>query len=596
MTDPITSYRRIDTGRGIVYRLPGRPLGKLRWLAVLPFLFAFLVFSFAATWIGGLVNSAFSMGSGGSGSGVVQWIPLVFALFGLLPAMAGLVPTMIGLSMLAGRNEIIVRNGRLYAVDCVGFLRWTRKRKLETVDKLNVASPPAAGEFTRDLAGIVAISEDRKRPFIVAWGYPHGMLKPLADELAAECEGKRAVDSIDEPAEPIVVEEVTMDLAGEVVDESDSDEIPEQPSESRCILEERKDGLTLTVPPAGLFKGSKGLFFFSILWNGFLVIFTGMGIAQREWTMVLFSLIFWAVGIGLVLASINMGRRQTIIDVVDGALLISRRSLFGTKQHEWTREELASVHVGPSGMEVNEEPVMNLRIRPREGKEVGILTELDDEELHWVAANLRAALAVGRDSSGGGQVGTGLNPTDIPAQPAASRTIVERYREGPTFTVPPAGIWKGSKGLFFFSIIWLGMSMGIAGTMTVASLRGGSVFDALVPAAFLLVFSGIGVAMLLGSINMGRRKAILDVARTEFIVSRQSIFGIKQHQWSREDLKSILVAPSGTVVNGRPIMCLKIEPRGGTALKMLSQLDDNELEWLAAELREALGLSVGEAA
>ena len=42
-----------------------------------------------------------------------------------------------------------------------------------------------------------------------------------------------------------------------------------QPNSSPIEVEEAADGVTLQVPPQGIWRGSKGLFVFSLFWNGF---------------------------------------------------------------------------------------------------------------------------------------------------------------------------------------------------------------------------------------------------------------------------------------------------------------------------------------
>jgi hypothetical protein len=42
------------------------------------------------------------------------------------------------------------------------------------------------------------------------------------------------------------------------------------------------DSLTLRVPPAGIRKGSKGLIFFAIFWNAFMIIFTLAAVGAGE--------------------------------------------------------------------------------------------------------------------------------------------------------------------------------------------------------------------------------------------------------------------------------------------------------------------------
>ena len=41
---------------------------------------------------------------------------------------------------------------------------------------------------------------------------------------------------------------------------------------------------------------------------------------------------------------------------------------------------------------------------------------------------------------------------DVVPQPPANTTIkIDRFSDGLTITVPPAGLWRGTRGLFFFA-------------------------------------------------------------------------------------------------------------------------------------------------
>ena len=167
-----------------------------------------------------------------------------------------------------------------------------------------------------------------------------------------------------------------------------------------ATLQENPDGITLTLPAAGLVKGSRGLFGFSIAWCGFMVIFTGLTVVgpllgatangqANTWIFGLFCAVFWAIGIFLMVAAVNMGRRHAIIDVVEDVLLVNRQNLFGLKSHQWTKKQLASISVGPSGMEVNDVPVLELKIGPRDGKTLGVFAGRNEDELRWIAWELR---------------------------------------------------------------------------------------------------------------------------------------------------------------------------------------------------------------
>ena len=50
------------------------------------------------------------------------------------------------------------------------------------------------------------------------------------------------------------------------------------------------------------------------------------------------------------------------------------------------------IEVGPSGTEVNDVPINELQIHLISGKKRGLLSQRRDEELRWIAAELRKAL------------------------------------------------------------------------------------------------------------------------------------------------------------------------------------------------------------
>ena len=75
-------------------------------------------------------------------------------------------------------------------------------------------------------------------------------------------------------------------------------------------------------------------------------------------------------------------------------LHVAQAGLFGAKRWDWPREEIADIRAGPSGMEVNNRPVLELQVHPRSGKKAGFLAGRDEAELRWMATRLRRALRV----------------------------------------------------------------------------------------------------------------------------------------------------------------------------------------------------------
>ena len=361
---------------------------------------------FAGFWVGIILKDLLA-GQGPSGWPAIGL--LVPSLPGLLVGLALLVVGS-AIARNAVRAEIELSNGQLRAIERFGPLRWTRKRPIEKVEQLildkairKAAITRAGSDVPVDLAPnllVIRAQGQQMKPLFIAPGYPRSVLEALAHELA-DSVGAGVPAKLFDDDEPGV----------QVLDHSDLDEaamaeeverIPEQPTGSSAILDRRDGELTLTVPPAGLWRGSKGLFAFSLLWNGFMVVFTSLLLwfalsgEDDVWPLALFAIPFWAVGIGMLLAAINMGRRRAILDVVGDTLLITRAGPFGTKQQEFRADTIAAIRAGASGMEVNEVPVIELQIHPRDGKKCGLLSQRKDDELKWIAAVLRDAVGVGK--------------------------------------------------------------------------------------------------------------------------------------------------------------------------------------------------------
>jgi hypothetical protein len=179
------------------------------------------------------------------------------------------------------------------------------------------------------------------------------------------------------------------------------------PAGSSISVDRFPDGLTIQVPPAGLWQGAKGLFVIALIWNGFFLVLSPCLLAaifnpgaQRHgnpqviWVLPLILSIFWFAGIGLLLASINMCRRKAAIAVTGSTLMVIQTGLFGTKQREWPPGEVEAVRAGPSGMTVNDEPVLELQILDGGTSKFGLLAGRSNEELYWIAGELREALRV----------------------------------------------------------------------------------------------------------------------------------------------------------------------------------------------------------
>lgn len=411
------------------YRLPPRELSGGRWLGW------GAILGGAALFIGTLL-SIYSVAALFLGlpplpliGGSVTFVGVLFVGFSL---RAGLLPIWWGVKLLFGQREIEVNHDHLKVVDQCGLLRRSRRWKVETISSLHVRplawgpNAPTAGplgEVMRHSA--LDLHLQGGKHFTLAWAYPESILAPLAETLAARCERAAEIKNFAQAtrAERTPIRVTRADLTAAPTDATVDDEIEmdyaahfgagnslelndggahSPPPNTQIVFDRLENGeFTITVPPAGVWKGSQGLFFFSLLWCGFMMLFTSImvgsqvnGKDQERLPILAFLFVglFWAVGIGMLLSALNMGRRRAAIALVGGRLMTITSGLFGSKKRDWAVEEIVQVRVGPSGLEVNDRPVLELQIIGPEGKEVGMLSERDEDELKWLAWEIRQSL------------------------------------------------------------------------------------------------------------------------------------------------------------------------------------------------------------
>ena len=368
---------------GVRYVFPPRSIGKFRLAGIFPIVFGMFFSGFAISWIWGAAQ------------GIGQADPLgwLFALFGVPFVIGGFVPIFIGLCMLSGRSEIQVRRGKLRAIEWAGPLWWTRSRPVHKVSQLLVNTAESVGDarISKFLSAISA-EVDSGKSMLMAPGYPQEWLEPVAQDLSEQCGADFSASASGKRPEVAVVDRF--------VDEDalvSATTVRPENTDIRC--DEHADGVTIEVPPVGLWKGSKGLFGFAVFWCLFVGVFTGGLVftgAKNDIPLFAFGIlsIFWLVGIGMLLGAINMGRRRSALVVVGDTLMVIRTGIFGSKKGEWNRADLKSVKVGSSGMEVNNRPVMELQIHPTNGDKFGLLSERDNDDLAWIAGVLQKAIRI----------------------------------------------------------------------------------------------------------------------------------------------------------------------------------------------------------
>jgi len=379
-------------GVGVRYRFPRRQFAGLKVASLVAMLVGLFGLGFMAFWVCGFAGGfAQAFGPLGLLSGLL-------AIPGFIGASAAIG---LGLALRFGHAEIEVSDGIVRAIERVGPFRWTRRRSAADIRRFVVdlekpggkpASAAQPGKTSRlDLFVLQANLANGKAVWL-AFAYPREWLLAVAHRLAVDCHA--AQEALGESSAEIQVVDVPAVEPGEV------DRL-EQPQGSQVIYEPLPGGMTLNVPARGIWRGSGGLFSFSLLWLGFMTVFTSMAVEAflngnaQQGSMIAFAVIvplFWAVGVLMLLAAIHMGRRRAGLAVANGQLMILQKGPFGSKTSQWELTALQTVRVGPSKMEVNDRPVMELQIVPHEGQPFGMFAGRDVPEIEWIATLLRAAV------------------------------------------------------------------------------------------------------------------------------------------------------------------------------------------------------------
>lgn len=185
--------------------------------------------------------------------------------------------------------------------------------------------------------------------------------------------------------------------------------------------------------------------------------------------------------------------------------------------------------------------------------------------------------------------------------PAPSKAVMEKPPDSPivlrkgdagiTLEVPPLGIRKGSMWLFLFAIAWCVF----IGLFTAVFLFGNPAtgnhgFEGFPLFLFLGAFWTIGLGMLATSINLGKRRTTFSAGRSELTVIKSGPFGTKRFNCSRANIVSVEIGSSNVEVNHRRLSELQVYLLNKKKVSFLVGRDADELEWVAYELRGALGV------
>lgn len=415
MRDPDSLSLPFDvewTSKGIRYRLPVRDLSGLRQYGWFIIGFGLVGTLFMLFWMAGPFWGGIAAWNQAPLFAIGMWVFSAFGLIGL-NIFVKILAAGIGLLRNRLRCEIEVRENKVISIEHLGWFRFRRKKDIEDIRQLEIVrgdadkdSPEdAASRFPqlRELFGIRARDAEGGEVFWLVPAYPEAVLVPLAHELAGQLE-QRGVPSISRDWREKGTsgkEKVAGAISVSLVREEAPPRVLEQPPHSATEVVELDGTRAYRIPPRGL-KGTHGLFAFSVIWLVITSIISSMflfiGLEKGDgpvWVPPLILGLFLIIGIWMLVASLNMARRSVMIGVDPERLFIERNTLFGTKWIEIRREEVERIVKGHSGTEVNEVPIMELHIHDQSGTRHGLLSQLDNDELDWLAYELNRELGLG---------------------------------------------------------------------------------------------------------------------------------------------------------------------------------------------------------
>ena len=409
---------------GTTLLLPARVLPKSRQIGWAVIACGTAMLSFLVGWMAVPITIGASFILAGHAIG---WFAVGFGLLGMTGLRTGLRILLAGIAL--GRNRLWcsleVRDGRLFCVEHLGWLTWSRScdvkgisslqisraRKLMDKGDADITSEQWLGTHTHAIA---ALDDAGNRLLALAPGYPPERLERAADDLKRLVESERLLVGerarirvkLDNDANETGGPDSATEGLGGVIFQMRG---PLIPPGTDIGLQRRGDGITISVPPAGLKKGPKGLFGMALAWNAFcafilcLVVSRAIGLIDHAHgsstlTLLLIMTPFELIGVILLLTALNMARRSAAIATAGDRLLIVSKSIFGQKKAEWRAEDISQIRVWPSGMSVNDQPVMELQVWSG-GAKFGCLSQRATDELCWVAYELNEALSIGEQEA-----------------------------------------------------------------------------------------------------------------------------------------------------------------------------------------------------
>lgn len=177
--------------------------------------------------------------------------------------------------------------------------------------------------------------------------------------------------------------------------------------------------------------------------------------------------------------------------------------------------------------------------------------------------------------------------SEVPAeQPPRSMISLERTADGIAVVIPPLGILRSEDGRSVTKLVGGGAAGAVAGVSTMV------MFTGFTPWWMWAMFSlpAFGGVLFVTAGLLGQRDTYIDVVGDTLLITTKGWRGVRQHQWSVNELKEITLGDSTIELNDEYLPQLQIVPKHGDTVSLLTGRRREEILWLAHTLRESLGM------
>ena len=619
----LDNYTFERSGDGFRYTLPARKFKKAAWLGVPLMLFALPVIVFMVFWMSTPLQEGIEhLRKEQDGIG---WVMLGFGGLGLIGLLFAIRLLIAGYNVATNRSYTIIEyeNNQWRVLEKRFIPRLNRVRQRSdphpssqatnplplvrvrvTEAKLNngersqfevqswlgecswtLVAEDAQADRDADVSSPDLFVAPGHGSFRIAVAYPRELLDRLAQDIGSRL-GLEVVTSGARQSQFDLTETNSHVVRTGDVSDATSPQVtqsikPILPPESTLVTLERRDnGITFVIPPLGVVRGSRGILFFAVFWNVFVGFFVVMmilgqlGIVEvtndgSPWAFGFAMLPFVSVGIGLLLAVINLGRRHATITTAGEMLDIQQNSIFGTKVTELSSQQVREITVRNSGTRVNNQPVKELQIIPLEERKLGMLSQLPPDELRWIAAELTRSLCIDPKTADENAAARLPHDSDGRCLPASGSHLNVAHGNTETLIGIPARRVPGHLSGVVIGMIFVVIAIGV-GWLFFSKNDDGDAIGVVFVSIWILLFGGGGVAIGLTSFVMSRRSFQIRVTPREVKVNRRGPFSSKEFSWDRQAIRSVELGNSSLEINGQKLQQIIIASTNGRPLRFMT--------------------------